>query len=894
MAWSYVGVGSTGAGTGSVTVGLPSGIQADDILLLFIEGEGENYVPDFPPTGGDWTGLDNFAPGNPSPSAASATTGELDKTRHSVYYHIYDGTNSPALSVPDAGNHTLARIAAFRGVDTSDPIAGWRASGSGTNNTSISIPGFHTDVDGCMIVATTTAGDNVTISSWANSNLASITGVSSVNTTSGSDGTHGFAYGILTSAGDIGTTTATSSANEEEASFCIALRPDGVASDEPTVTPLLNEGSSSNGTSFVTDSASFTAGEEYLLGIYAVSSSVNDNTEPTVSGGGQTWGTPIVSEVSSHGYDGYDSYIRWTVFKVTAASGSGALTISFTDTQDIILWSLVKVNGGTAGTPDSGDYSTADSADFSSAITNVGATDRTLIFSAWASQSTAVPLYLSPQAGFRNLTMRMKAGIGYGAAMSTQISVLDGAASGGVSVNSGYAGALSFIAIPIEAAAGGDTNVSASAEALTLTTQQATVTSDVNVSAAAEALTLTEYPATIAYGVDIAASTEALTLTTNQAAVSLDVNVPAAAESLTITEYAATVSLDIDISANQEALSLATYAVEIVSDVEIAANAASITLTEYPATVTHNINVQASAEALTLTPNAATVTASVDTNVSASAAALTITEYTASVVLDHNIAANAESLQFTTLSATVSTVSDVDVEAGTASLALATHQAGVALDVDIAASAEVLTLIANPASVSIDTEISAAAEALTLTEYPASIGYDVEIVCNAESLELSTLSATIGTTADVNVEANAEVLTLTPLAAEIGFVRTRRGGDDAPGMRYGDAKRFFYEKQIRELEGRVTARRIPRKKKAKRVREAFEPFQRVAPEAPHEDAREALRRLERLEITERQFKEAMQAYVAAVRAELQQIAEANERIRRKRNNEAVIALLMVA
>ena len=113
--------------------------------------------------------------------------------------------------------------------------------------------------------------------------------------------------------------------------------------------------------------------------------------------------------------------------------------------------------------------------------------------------------------------------------------------------------------------AGGDVEVEASTEALTLTTLQATITNDINVAANVEALTLTTLQATIGYEFNVGAATEALTLTTNAASIANDVNVTANTEALQLTTYPSTVSVG-------------------VSNL-IAANVVELTLTSYPATI---------------------------------------------------------------------------------------------------------------------------------------------------------------------------------------------------------------------------------------------------------------------------------------------------------------------
>lgn len=137
------------------------------------------------------------------------------------------------------------------------------------------------------------------------------------------------------------------------------------------------------------------------------------------------------------------------------------------------------------------------------------------------------------------------------------------------------------------AATGGDTNVNASAAALTLTALQADVSLDVNVEAATEALTLTALQADVSLGVNIEASPASLTIAGLAADVSLDVNVNASAAALTLTQLPADVSLDVNISAGFQSLALTAYPATIAVDGDVVVNAGfqTLTLTAYPATI---------------------------------------------------------------------------------------------------------------------------------------------------------------------------------------------------------------------------------------------------------------------------------------------------------------------
>jgi hypothetical protein len=142
-----------------------------------------------------------------------------------VYWAWYD----PEINryVPDAGNLTNAAITAWRNVNTSQPFdvdAATNKVGWGSEDTSVSIDGVTTVTDEARIVLVTSAGDNVSVSSWANANLESITEVLESQSSAGDDSTLAIAHGEMASAGDVGSTTASVSASEQEANVCIALR----------------------------------------------------------------------------------------------------------------------------------------------------------------------------------------------------------------------------------------------------------------------------------------------------------------------------------------------------------------------------------------------------------------------------------------------------------------------------------------------------------------------------------------------------------------------------------------------------------------------------------------------------------------------------------------------
>ena len=225
MAISFVAFAGA-AGIAAVTPAMPAGATTGDLLILTIEGEGEDTNADSPPTGGAWTAIGTG-------TRASATDGLTDRTRLSAYWAWYDsGINRV---VPDAGNHTLAVISAWRGVDATTPFDGVTPvySSSATNNVQINVAGVTGVSAGSAIVVVSVAGDNnataypggsAYYSGWTNTNLTGLTEVVDVGTNAGSDGAMGIAWGTLTGGGSSTTTNAFFTVSEEEANVCFALR----------------------------------------------------------------------------------------------------------------------------------------------------------------------------------------------------------------------------------------------------------------------------------------------------------------------------------------------------------------------------------------------------------------------------------------------------------------------------------------------------------------------------------------------------------------------------------------------------------------------------------------------------------------------------------------------
>ena len=219
MGVTFVSVGALAGSTSGVTPALPAGFAADDILVLHIEGEGEDANAD---------GQGDFG-GTLIASVVSDQNGVAFDTRNTLYWKRSTGSES-APTTDDAGNHTLACISAWRGcVTTGSPIDVFQTSSAGgggpDRDTDVTATGVTTTVANAMIVIAHTSGDETLISGWTNANLASITEAFDASSPAGSNGAIHCAYGILVAASASGNTTATLEKSEMDANVVFAFKP---------------------------------------------------------------------------------------------------------------------------------------------------------------------------------------------------------------------------------------------------------------------------------------------------------------------------------------------------------------------------------------------------------------------------------------------------------------------------------------------------------------------------------------------------------------------------------------------------------------------------------------------------------------------------------------------
>jgi len=202
---TFVAAGASAANLSAITVNYPTGWANGDVLLLFVQTSNQGVTA---PTG--WTELTSSPQG-------TGTGGNAGSVGLSAFWRVAQTGDSGSVSVADGGNHQYGVIVAYRGVDTSGatpfdvtPVGGVQstATTSGATGTSVTT----STADAMVVVAFADAYDSIltSFSSWANSNLTSVTErFDDGGTSVGTGGGVGIADGVMASAGAVGSTTVT-------------------------------------------------------------------------------------------------------------------------------------------------------------------------------------------------------------------------------------------------------------------------------------------------------------------------------------------------------------------------------------------------------------------------------------------------------------------------------------------------------------------------------------------------------------------------------------------------------------------------------------------------------------------------------------------------------------
>lgn len=217
---TWVTNGAVAGGTGAITPGVPTGYQANDIFLLFVESA-QDKVSTATPT--DWNIVTNTSglTNGVGPSAGTSAT------LLEVFWRRATASES-APSVADRGNHTVGIITCIRGAETNGyPFNVALAGTKEETNSSVSITGGTTTISNALVLAAVTEASDTTgtdfFSSWANANLGNVTEAFDAGNNSGNGGGIGAAWGYKTNSGAFGATTATCTTNSPNAFWSIAV-----------------------------------------------------------------------------------------------------------------------------------------------------------------------------------------------------------------------------------------------------------------------------------------------------------------------------------------------------------------------------------------------------------------------------------------------------------------------------------------------------------------------------------------------------------------------------------------------------------------------------------------------------------------------------------------------
>jgi len=234
---TYVNQGAFTAGTGALSVLVPTGYADGDILILLVSSANEAIT-----TPGGWAEVSNSPQG-------TGTAGAAGGIRLAVFWKLVSGSQS-AVSVADSGSVTAGQMFLFRGIDTAGPINITAGSINTPASISWSCPAVTTTIPNCLILncigQDRDANSTTSLTSASNSNLASLTKRADETVNTGAGGGLGLYTGSKIVAGDTGITSVTSTATTTAAFITIALAPPttfGVAQSESSaISDIINGG----------------------------------------------------------------------------------------------------------------------------------------------------------------------------------------------------------------------------------------------------------------------------------------------------------------------------------------------------------------------------------------------------------------------------------------------------------------------------------------------------------------------------------------------------------------------------------------------------------------------------------------------------------------------------
>jgi len=218
-------IGNQSAGAASQAVAWPVHVAGDlGILVIETGGEGTTLTP---PAG--WLAVT----GSPVTDVASAAGSKLQ-----VWYRFAASAAEANVNTGDSGDHQVARIVTFRGVDPTTPFDATPVTGVKTTaSTTVTWDSITTVTNGALIVLIATRPDDTTsvttFGAVTNANLTNITERGEGGSNAGHGGGFVIVTGTKATAGATGTSTCTTTVSVTNAEITIALRP------QPEILPPL-------------------------------------------------------------------------------------------------------------------------------------------------------------------------------------------------------------------------------------------------------------------------------------------------------------------------------------------------------------------------------------------------------------------------------------------------------------------------------------------------------------------------------------------------------------------------------------------------------------------------------------------------------------------------------
>lgn len=212
---TFVDVGAQDNGTGALSVSWPAH-QTNDIALLLIERSGSDTAPAI----SGWSEL--------SGSPVIDVTNSNGSSLQVLWRRAVSGAEA-AVSVPDGGNHQVARIWVFRGCIASGTP--FEASTTGTKpaaSTTATIPAVTTTSAVTLVVGIASTPRDFPqdqFTSPVNANLEELTLRGQAQTNAGDGGGYALVTGVKRGPGSSGTTTLSMNNSDTNAYVALALAP---------------------------------------------------------------------------------------------------------------------------------------------------------------------------------------------------------------------------------------------------------------------------------------------------------------------------------------------------------------------------------------------------------------------------------------------------------------------------------------------------------------------------------------------------------------------------------------------------------------------------------------------------------------------------------------------